>query len=107
MFTEIGRTPVTLSGDPLRQVLGSPGLRARPAKRREHHARACGRLDGYYERGLNLWDYAAAGLVASQAGARVGGLAGTAASGEILVAAVPAIFTQLAGLLEKFGADRD
>ena len=70
-------------------------------------ALACGRLDGYYERGLNLWDYAAAGLVASQAGARVGGLAGTAASGEILVAAVPAIFTQLAGLLEKFGADRD
>ena len=36
---------------------------------------ACGRLDGYFERGLNLWDYAAAGLIAAEAGARVEGLA--------------------------------
>ena len=43
-------------------------------------ALACGRLDGYFERGLNLWDYAAAGLIAAEAGARVEGLAGLAAS---------------------------
>ena len=32
---------------------------------------ACGRLDGYYERGTKLYDYAAAALIASEAGARV------------------------------------
>ncbi|MGH8890584.1 MAG: inositol monophosphatase family protein [Acidothermaceae bacterium] len=67
---------------------------------------ACGRLDGYYERGLNLWDYAAAGLIASEAGARVGGLGGESASGEILVAANPLLFDDLADLLAKFGADQ-
>jgi len=33
---------------------------------------ACGRLDGYFERGLNLWDHAAASLIAAEAGAREG-----------------------------------
>lgn len=32
---------------------------------------ACGRADGYFESGIYLWDVAAAGLVAQQAGARV------------------------------------
>lgn len=31
----------------------------------------CGRLDGYYERGTKLYDYAAAALIASEAGAQV------------------------------------
>ena len=31
---------------------------------------ACGRLDAYYERGLNPWDIAAGGLIAREAGAR-------------------------------------
>ena len=33
---------------------------------------AAGRLDGYYERGLNYWDYAAGALIAAEAGAVVG-----------------------------------
>ena len=37
---------------------------------------AAGRVDAYYERGVNYWDYAAGGLVATEAGARLGGLAG-------------------------------
>ena len=37
---------------------------------------ACGRLDGYYERGLAPWDLAAGGLIAREAGARVEGLHG-------------------------------
>jgi myo-inositol-1(or 4)-monophosphatase len=32
---------------------------------------ACGRSDGYYEPGLYIWDVAAAGLIAKQAGAAV------------------------------------
>lgn len=70
-------------------------------------ALACGRLDGYYERGLNLWDYAAAGLVATEAGARVGGLHGRPASGELFVAATPDVFGPLHDLLAGLQADRD
>ena len=31
---------------------------------------ACGRADGYIDEGVFLWDYAAAGLIATRAGAR-------------------------------------
>ena len=41
---------------------------------------AAGRVDAYYERGVNYWDYAAGGLVATEAGAVLGGLAGRPAS---------------------------
>ena len=37
---------------------------------------AAGRVDGYFERGVNYWDIAAGGLIASEAGAQVGGLGG-------------------------------
>ena len=40
---------------------------------------AAGRLDGFYERGLNYWDWAAGALVATEAGAVVGGLHGAPA----------------------------
>ena len=33
---------------------------------------AAGRVDAYYERGVNYWDWAAGGLVATEAGARAG-----------------------------------
>ena len=52
---------------------------------------ACGRLDAYVERGLKPWDLAAGGLIATEAGARVGGLHGAGASERIIVAA-PADF---------------
>ncbi len=48
---------------------------------------ACGRLDAYYERGLNHWDLAAGALIAAEAGATVGGLGdGT------VIAAPPALY---------------
>ncbi|MGH3261713.1 MAG: inositol monophosphatase family protein [Trebonia sp.] len=65
----------------------------------------CGRLDAYFERGLNLWDYAAAALIASEAGARVEGLRGAAASGEFLLAATPGVFVALHDLLAALVAD--
>jgi myo-inositol-1(or 4)-monophosphatase len=37
---------------------------------------ACGRLDAYVEEGLNVWDMAAGGLVATEAGARLEEAAG-------------------------------
>ena len=50
---------------------------------------ACGRLDGYYERGLHDWDWAAGALIVSEAGGEVlpleGGRPGLAAAGPRLV----------------------
>jgi myo-inositol-1(or 4)-monophosphatase len=68
---------------------------------------AAGRADAYYERGVNYWDYAAGGLVAAEAGARVGGLAGKPANPELTIAAEPALFGQLHDLLASLHPERD
>jgi len=63
---------------------------------------ASGRLDAFYERGLNPWDAAAGWLVAAEAGAALVGLDGTAgpgASREMLVAAAPSLADELAAVL--------
>src|SRR4051812_45193213 len=53
---------------------------------------AAGRLDGYYERGINHWDWAAGALIVREAGGRVvplvGGRPGLAAAGPRLVDAL-------------------
>jgi myo-inositol-1(or 4)-monophosphatase len=67
---------------------------------------ACGRLDGFYERGLQPWDIAAGTLVAEEAGASTGGLAGAPASGELTIAASPELFEPLRRLLAGAGADQ-
>jgi myo-inositol-1(or 4)-monophosphatase len=50
---------------------------------------AAGRLDGYFERGINHWDWAAGALIVEEAGGRVvplaGGRPGLAAAGPRLV----------------------
>ena len=50
---------------------------------------ACGRLDGYYERGLNPWDWAAGALIVGEAGGEIrpleGGRPGIAAACPALV----------------------
>jgi len=63
---------------------------------------ASGRIDGFWERGLSLWDRAAGGLIAAEAGARVGRL-GTA-DPLTLLAAPPALYDALEALLEVAGA---
>lgn len=61
-----------------------------------------GTLDGYFEEGLHLWDFAAGALVARGAGARVEVLAGQ--SGRILVVCGPEHgFVELRRLLEGAG----
>ena len=62
---------------------------------------ACGRLDGYYEQGLQPWDFAAGALVAREAGATVGDLDGGAPSSAFTMAAAPAIYDPLRNLLTK------
>lgn len=64
---------------------------------------ACGRLDGYYERGLQPWDLAAGGLIATEAGAVVGGVHGGPAGEALTLAAGPGIAAALRALLVKAG----
>lgn len=58
---------------------------------------ACGRLDGFYQRNMQLWDYAAGALVAAEAGARLEWP--TAANGHLMVASGPAIHDALRRLV--------
>ncbi|MFD3508528.1 inositol monophosphatase family protein [Nocardia sp. NPDC058666] len=67
---------------------------------------AAGRLDAYYEHGLNAWDWAAGALIAAEAGAivhvppvTVGG-----AAGELTVVAAPGVAKDLNDLLDRVGA---
>jgi myo-inositol-1(or 4)-monophosphatase len=68
---------------------------------------AAGRMDAFFERGLNYWDYAAGGLIAREAGAVVGGLAGRAESTSMTVAAAPDLYRQLEAFLAKLDPERD
>lgn len=60
---------------------------------------AAGRLDGYYEWGPSVWDFAAGGLIAAEAGARV-----AAVHDGLVVASAPDLFDALRGLLPVAGA---
>jgi myo-inositol-1(or 4)-monophosphatase len=67
---------------------------------------AAGRLDAYYEHGLQVWDRAAGALIAAEAGARVvvpppDGPVGGAG---LVVAAAPGIAEELLAALEQFDA---
>jgi len=56
---------------------------------------AMGALDGYFEKGLQEWDLAAGGLIASEAGAKVTTVAGTT------IAAAPSLHATLAFRLSQ------
>lgn len=62
---------------------------------------ACGRLDAYYERGVQPWDYAAGALIASEAGAALLGKDDATPPGEpLLVAAAPGLVRELRAALQ-------
>jgi myo-inositol-1(or 4)-monophosphatase len=63
-----------------------------------------GTLDAYYEKGLNAWDHAAGGLIATEAGATVAGLNGAPPGLDMVVAAPPALFGPLHDLLVELDA---
>ncbi len=67
---------------------------------------ASGRVDAYYEAGLNVWDYAAGWLIAAEAGATCDDGRGGPPSERFLVAAGPGIHHQLGERLRDFEADR-
>ena len=61
---------------------------------------AAGRVDGYFERGLEPWDLAAGALIAEESGAVVR----TRLDGTVMVAG-PNLFAALDGLVVQLGAD--
>lgn len=67
---------------------------------------AAGRLDAFFSACLQPWDHAAGALIAREAGAEVGGLAGGMENESLTLAATPALFNALRGLLEENGAAR-
>ena len=68
---------------------------------------AAGRLDAYYERGLQPWDYAAGALIAREAGAALLGRVGGAPAGEpMLIAAAPGLARRLQAEIEAAYAAR-
>jgi myo-inositol-1(or 4)-monophosphatase len=63
-----------------------------------------GSVDAYFEKGLNPWDHAAGGLVATEAGLRVSGLDGAPAGPDMVLAAPPAVFPALHDALLELDA---
>jgi myo-inositol-1(or 4)-monophosphatase len=68
-------------------------------------AAAEGRVDAFFEKGLNTWDHAAGGLIATEAGLLVTGLRGQPPGPTMVVAAPPAVHHQLHDLLVEQNAD--
>jgi myo-inositol-1(or 4)-monophosphatase len=66
---------------------------------------AAGRLDAHYEHGLNVWDWAAGALIATEAGARVllPDPSGPVAGAGLVVAAAPGIASDLVDALDRCG----
>jgi len=60
---------------------------------------ACGILDAYYEYGLNEWDLAAGGLIATEAGAILTGRKGAPAGKEMAIVAGPTLHAQLVEII--------
>lgn len=67
---------------------------------------AAGEIDAYYEHGLNAWDFAAAALIATEAGLIVAGIDGDAPDENLTIAAVPGTWQALRDALEEAGARR-
>ncbi len=62
---------------------------------------ACGRLDAYYELGLNIWDMAAGALIVREAGGRTDTFRGAPVGVNTIVAAGTSLFEPLHSLVES------
>jgi myo-inositol-1(or 4)-monophosphatase len=69
-------------------------------------ATAAGRLDAYFEVGLNAWDWSAGVLIASEAGCTVTGLRGRVPDGTMTAVAGSRVAADFFALLEELEADR-
>ncbi len=58
---------------------------------------ACGRLDGFYQRNMQYWDFAAGDIIAAEAGARIA--RPRPENGQLMVASAPGIHDELVRLV--------
>jgi len=129
----VGAEPLAVSGpSSLEQTLVATGFGYRAALRRAQGAAvadllprvrdirrygsaaldlcsvAAGRVDAYYELGLNPWDHAAGALIAAEAGAVLRGLPGRPFAEPMAIAAAPSVADAFADLVtavhERHGA---
>ncbi len=66
---------------------------------------AAGRLDLFYERGLNPWDHAAGALIAREAGARVGAFGNDKEGSDLLIAGAPDLYESFEPILAALFAE--
>lgn len=98
LATGFGYDPATHTGDLARVGRVMPlarDIRRIGAASLDLAAVAAGRLDGYFERGLQPWDHAAGALLVREAGGVVGGDPHDRPGNALTVAAPPALFDRL------------
>lgn len=66
---------------------------------------ADGKVDAFYEKGLNPWDHTAASVVASEVGIVLAGLDGRGPNPDLTIAANPVLFAKFHARLKQLGAD--
>lgn len=101
--TGFGYDPSTHDGDlaTVRQVMPlARDLRRSGSAALDFSYVAAGRLDGYFERGLQPWDFAAGALLVTEAGGRFGRFDADAAR-PLTVAAGPELYARLCDVLGK------
>jgi myo-inositol-1(or 4)-monophosphatase len=98
LATGFGYDPATHAGDLARVERAMPlarDLRRIGSAALDLAYVAAGRLDGYFERGLNPWDHAAGALLVEEAGGRVGGIPGGRPGKHLTIAAGSELFAAL------------
>ncbi|MBT0769207.1 inositol monophosphatase [Kineosporia sp. J2-2] len=68
---------------------------------------ATGTVDAFYERGVHVWDIAAATLVLMEAGGAISGLRGAPAGGAMVVGAASPLLEGICDVLGQLDADSD
>lgn len=102
LATGFGYDPATHDGDlsTVRQIMPlARDLRRIGSAALDLSYVAAGRLDGYFERGLKPWDFAAGALLVAEAGGIVTRL-DTASDRPMLIAAGSALHARLSGILD-------
>lgn len=104
LATGFGYDPATHEGDLARVARMMPlarDLRRIGAASLDLAFVAAGRLDGYFERGLQAWDHAAGALLVTEAGGRVGGAPGGRPGRGMTIAAGPELFDRIRTVIES------